>query len=234
MFLYTDPIVKYLDGQGAGINIYTITIRLLLAFIIGATIGSERSYNHHNAGLRTYILVSLGSTIAMMVNQFISGSSDVARIGAGVITGVGFLGAGSIIVTSRNQIKGLTTAATLWVTAALGLAIGIGFYTAALISLLLVIITLICLPFIERHIDRNSKRLELMVEIKANENLKDLLNYLREINVTIYQVIADQNYNSANMAVYTIHILAPVKNKLFLNEVEKIRAFEYVNHIEVI
>lgn len=234
MFLYVDPIVKLFDGRGADLNIYTIIIRLLLAFFIGATIGSERSYNHHNAGLRTYILVSLGSTIAMMVNQFIKDGSDISRIGAGVITGVGFLGAGSIIVTSRNQIRGLTTAATLWVTAALGLAIGIGFYTVALICLVLIVITLICLPFIENEIDGNSKKMEIIVELKGNEYLKNIIDYLRENNVSILQVVFDQNYSQAQMAVYTIHIVAPIKCKHYKNEISKMKEFDYINHIEVL
>lgn len=234
MLLYIDPIVKALAGQGAGINIYTIIVRLLLAFFVGAIIGSERSYNHHNAGLRTYILVSLGSTIAMMVNQFIKDGSDISRIGAGVITGIGFLGAGSIIVTSRNQIRGLTTAATLWVTAALGLAIGIGFYTVALICVVLIVITLVCLPFIEKGIDNNSKKMELTIELKTNTDLKKLIDYLRGNGACILQVVCDQNYLKAEMAVYTIHIIASKKYKHFKEDINEMKKFDYINHIEVI
>ena len=234
MFLYIDPIVKLLDGQGDGINVYTILIRLFVAFLIGFIIGGERSYKHQNAGLRTYILVSLGSTIAMLVNQFVKEGSDVSRIGAGVITGIGFLGAGSIIVTSRNQIRGLTTAATLWVTASLGLATGIGFYTVSLVGLVLVIITLTLLPVIENTIINNSRRIDLYIELRSDEDLKEFVDCLRQNQVEVLQLVKDEAYTAAKMAVYTVHILAPVKYKKYKAEINRMLSFDYINHLEVV
>lgn len=114
---------------------------------MGGVIGLERDLKNHAAGFRTYILVCLGSSIVMMTNQFIFNNyelGDPARMGAQVISGIGFLGAGTIMVTNHNHVKGLTTAAGLWSAACIGLAIGIGFYEGALAGggALLLIMTL--------------------------------------------------------------------------------------------
>ena len=120
------------------VNIYSITLRLGLAVLFGGIIGLERGANKHQAGIRTHILVCVGAALAMLTNQYIFESittvTDPTRMGAQVISGIGFLGAGMILVTSRNKVKGLTTAAGLWASACAGLALGIGFYAGALIA----------------------------------------------------------------------------------------------------
>ena len=119
------------------INLLSVSLRLILALLFGGIIGLERGSNRHPAGFRTHILVCVGAALAMMTNQFILqqfDTGDPARLGAQVITGVGFLGVGTILVTGRHKIKGLTTAAGLWASACLGLAIGIGFYSETLAS----------------------------------------------------------------------------------------------------
>ena len=112
-----------------------VALRVFSAVIIGGLLGLERGMKNRPAGLRTYMLVCVGSCMIMLTNQYIFQvyeTGDPVRMGAQVVSGIGFLGAGTIVVTRRNQIKGLTTAAGLWATAGLGLAIGIGFYEAAL------------------------------------------------------------------------------------------------------
>ena len=113
----------------------SMLIRLLMAVVIGGILGLERGRKNRPAGLRTYMLVCLASAIVMMTNQYVTqcmGTGDPVRMGAQVISGIGFLGAGSIVVTQRNQIRGITTAAGLWASAAVGLAVGIGFYEVAI------------------------------------------------------------------------------------------------------
>ena len=117
----------------------TIIFRLLLAAVIGGMFGIEREFKHKAAGLQTNILVALGSTLTMIVSvQF---DIDPARIAAGVVTGIGFLGAG-LIIHGRAEIQGITTAATIWLVSAIGLAIGIGYYSAAIISAVIAIVVL--------------------------------------------------------------------------------------------
>ncbi len=132
-----------------------IFIRLLSALVLGGLIGLERQIHRRTAGLRTHILVSLGSCLIMLTSLYVfdiyksQTLLDPARIAAGVITGIGFLGAGAII-RDRGGIKGLTTAASLWVVAGIGLAIGCGFYKAALFTTALAVITLFFLRYVER------------------------------------------------------------------------------------
>ena len=111
-----------------------IVVRILSAAILGGILGVERGRKNRAAGLRTYMLVCVGSCLIMLTNQYIYQvfqSGDPVRMGAQVVSGIGFLGAGTIIVTRRSQIRGLTTAAGLRADAAVGLALGVGFYEAA-------------------------------------------------------------------------------------------------------
>ena len=129
-----------------GWSIGSMIIRLVSAFLMGTIIGVERGIKRRGAGVKTHVLVCLSSALVMMTGEYIymnfDRSTDIARIGAQVISGVGFLGVGTIIVTGKNQVRGLTTAAGLWACACLGLAVGIGFIEGAFITLVLVMITL--------------------------------------------------------------------------------------------
>ena len=136
---------------------FEILVRLILSVILSGMIGFERERRGKQAGLRTHILVCLGSTLIMLTSLYVfdiykdSTSIDPARIAAGVITGIGFLGAGAII-RSRGDVKGLTTAACLWIVAAIGLGVGCGFYFASIITSIFTLVTLLFLSRIEERI----------------------------------------------------------------------------------
>jgi len=131
-----------------------IIFRLVLSALLSGLIGLERQMHKCTAGLRTHILVSLGSCLIMLTSLYVfdiykdKAPLDPARIAAGVITGIGFLGAGAII-RERAEVKGLTTAASLWVVAAIGLAVGCGFFKAAIYSAILALVILFILRYIE-------------------------------------------------------------------------------------
>ncbi len=137
-------------------NILNTAFRLVLAFILGSIIGYEREKKRRKAGLRTHVLVCLGSALIMLVSLYIyelygkAAAVDPSRIAAGVVTGIGFLGAGTIIRSSEG-VKGLTTAASIWLAAAIGLAIGCGFISAALIATFLVYLILSFLKRLEKE-----------------------------------------------------------------------------------
>lgn len=122
----------------------TILIRTMLAVICAGAVGYDRNIHGASAGLRTHILVCVGAMLAMSTGQFSSMyySADATRIGAQVVSGIGFLGAGTIMVTKHNHIQGLTTAAGLWAAACIGLALGIGFYEGAIVGAVIVYITI--------------------------------------------------------------------------------------------
>ena len=137
MLSFFDPV--------RGMDYLSVLLRLLTATLCGAAIGIERSMKNRPAGFRTHILVCLGGAVAAVTAHFIylvlQLPTDVTRLGGQVITGLGFIGAGTIIVTKKMSIKGLTTAAGLWTTGIVGLAAGSGFYEGALLGTALVLLT---------------------------------------------------------------------------------------------
>ena len=136
---------------------FQVVFRLVLSCVLSGLIGLERQLRHRAAGLRTHILVCLGSTLIMLTSIYIfdiykdKASFDPARLAAGIITGIGFLGAGTII-RYGEEVKGLTTAASLWVVAAIGMGIGCGFYTASIATTVIVLLVLLLLRRIEGSI----------------------------------------------------------------------------------
>ncbi len=234
---YIDPITKLLGIEETlgGITIWSIIARFLLTLICAGFIGIERARRRHAAGLRTYILVSLGSMIVTFTNQYIYEAfegSDVSRLAAQVISGIGFLGAGTILITSKSQIKGLTTAAGLWVAACIGIAIGIGFYTLAIVGTIVVMFAFLILPQLEIKLTKGSFVIEIHVELFAEEDLKKLVDFIRSNGGKINHV----NYNSAfaktGLSVYTIHLMSWTKHSDDL--IKNIRELDYVNFAEVI
>jgi len=176
-------------------------VRLILAMIVGGTIGLEREKKRRPAGFRTYMLVALGAALTMILSQYLNYlmdtdwaevsklvgiRTDVSRFGAQVINGVGFLGAGTIIVTGRQEVKGLTTAAGLWVAACMGLAAGAGFYEAVILCFLLVMLCMNVLPVIEDAFLAGSKNLNIYVELDDIAGLGAIAAKLKESEIKIY------------------------------------------------
>ncbi len=178
------------------LNMISIIFRVFLAIVIGGILGFERERKNRPAGFRTYILVCLGSAMVMMTNQYVCdvyGVGDPVRMGAQVISGIGFLGAGTIIVTGKNKIKGITTAACLWTAACSGLAIGIGFYELALISGVVIIFIMSGLHSLDRWTRMHSKYLELYIEYNDEDSaFSEFLVYARENHFDVSNVQASQ------------------------------------------
>lgn len=235
-----DPIIELfgesLTWLGDVTNIATILIRVLLAILCAGVIGVERSRKRQAAGLRTYILVCLGAAIVMMLSEFLVGNNpdaDAGRLGAQVISGIGFLGAGTIIVTSKNRIKGLTTAAGLWAAACMGLTIGAGFYTLGIVGSVIILIVLTTLPKLELIFRRKTQYFELHVELDDRSNLKDLVNFLRSIDVKIASIEKNAAYHQSGLSVYTM-TLNSQKKRDHDTFIETIKNLTYVNYCEEI
>jgi putative Mg2+ transporter-C (MgtC) family protein len=175
--------------SAAPLTFGTVILRIVLAVILGGMIGLERGMRNHPAGFRTHILVCIGACLAMLTNTFvfdaIGSATDPTRIGAQVISGIGFLGVGTIFMSGRNTVKGLTTAAGLWASGAIGLAVGIGFYAGGVIAAVLVLIVLGVFPVVERRIDRASRRLLLHIEVSSLETETDFARYVAGTGNTV-------------------------------------------------
>jgi len=175
-------LVQFLSDLLSGFNIWAVTFRLLLAAVLGGFIGLERGRHGRAAGLRTHILVCIGAAMTALVGLYTSSvlnfGSDPLRVGAQVISGIGFLGAGTIMTRNQSQITGLTTAAALWATAGLGLAIGVGSYSAVFIAFAVVWITISILPRLERSIKQSDKEPTYYIELNDISKVNDLLALL--------------------------------------------------------
>lgn len=171
------------------ISIESIFLRMFLAVLCGSIIGIEREFKRRPAGFRTHILICMGAATTTMTSEYLfvtmNYTTDIARLGAQVIAGIGFIGAGTIIVTKHQRVKGLTTAAGLWAVAIVGLAIGMGFYEGALISTVLIFCAERIFAKLEYWIIRRSPEVNIMLEYTDKQCLDDLLLWFRSKNVKI-------------------------------------------------
>lgn len=170
------------------ISTFETILRLILSALVGGLIGMEREFNNRPAGLRTHILVCIGSTLIMLVSIYgFNDLADPSRLAAGVVSGIGFLGAGTILRTGSN-IEGLTTAASLWICAGIGLAIGAGFYLESIFTAALVLFSLTSLGKLDRFILRRSSRNFLIVG-EDKEDLVEKITNLFDRNRIIIKTI---------------------------------------------
>lgn len=190
------------------INIVSIILRLSLAMIFGGIIGFDRGKKRRPAGFRTHILVCIGSALAMITNQYIvevmGMGGDPTRLGAQVISGIGFLGAGTILVTGRQQVKGLTTAAGLWASACMGLAIGVGFYEGAIIGCLFIFGGMTILHRIDTYMLSKSKIVELYIEMESIQNIDEVVAHLRahQIETTYIEITKSEQKPIREVGVF--------------------------------
>ena len=169
----------------------SVFLRITVSLILGGVIGLERGLKNRPAGLRTYMLVCVGACLIMLTNQYIYQVfqvGDPVRMGAQVVSGIGFLGAGTIVVTKHSQIKGLTTAAGLWTSAAVGLAVGIGFYEAAFFGGAMIVAILTILHRWDDVMHRSSKAVEIYVELENSLSLGDFMQQIRMLGLEISEI----------------------------------------------
>ena len=170
------------------LNYLSIIVRILLAVVFGCLIGVERESKNRPAGFRTYTLVSVGACLVMMTNQYMFSlyqSGDPARLGAQVISGVGFLGAGTILVTRSNQVRGLTTAAALWASACVGLALGIGFYVGALIVGGVLLLVMVLLRPLNHVLQRKNGIMRLYAHFDNSDTIDVFLRECKTEKVSV-------------------------------------------------
>ncbi len=217
------------------ITLLSIIIRLLVAVLCGGAIGLERGLKNRPAGMRTYMLVSVGSCLIMLTNQYlfqVTQAGDPMRLGAQVVSGIGFLGAGTIIVTRYNQIKGLTTAAGLWSAAGVGLALGVGFYEAALVAGFFVFFVLTLLQRWDDRMHSKTKVAEIYVELSKGATLGDFIRSIRAMELEINDVQLEQKENSEERALGVIATIKAKKRCDHGELLDKIRKIQGVTYLE--
>ena len=188
-------------------NVASIALRIVLAMLVGGLIGIERGKQGRAAGMRTHILVCLGAALTVMIGFYARDvlgitNSDPLRISAQVISGIGFLGVGTILVKGRFQITGLTTAACVWATATIGLAIGIGFYEGAILVFLASFLTVTVLHKLEYKLGKQQRRFGVYVEINSDKSIRSAITFLENsYGASGIQITAPRSGSSGNVGI---------------------------------
>ena len=186
-------------------NAVSVAVRLILATVMGGIIGMERGATKHAAGLRTFMLVCLGAALAQIIDMhcvIVYGTGDPMRLAQGVINGIGFLGVGTILLKGRFQITGLTTAAGLWCAAAIGIALGAGFYEGAIITFICSVLTVTTFWRVEYLLNKKYRRFGIYVEISSDKYIRQTIDFLNEkYRVTDIQVTAPRSGTSGNVGI---------------------------------
>ncbi len=185
-------------------DIWDIVLRIGISAVIGAVVGLQREYKRNSAGFRTHMLVAIGASIAMLTNEMLLrkfgdvSNMDVSRMASYVISGIGFLGAGSII-KGKKGIKGLTTAAGLWVTACLGITAGAGFYWPALIGSGFVFIIIAVFKLVEKKLFKEKRDVRLVI-MCSQSKLEEILKTLGETGAKVKEVNVDKSADGTKQA----------------------------------
>ena len=217
------------------VTLLAVFVRIFASVIVGGLIGLERGMKHRPAGRRTYMVVCLGACLVMLTNHYIfqtMGTGDPVRMGAQVVSGIGFLGAGTIVVTRRNQIKGLTTAAGLWASAGVGLALGVGFYEAALAGGLAVFSVMTLLQRMDNKMHSKTRSLDVYVELSRDCPLGDFLRCVRELDIEVRDTQRELD-TDVNVRAYitTLQTKKRTKHRQIVDSLREIPGVIYLDEL---
>lgn len=224
--------LEYLDD----FNTVSIIVRLVLAALFGGIIGIEREQKRHSAGFRTFTLVCIGSALGTIANIYlceVTGSADTSRIAAGVVSGIGFIGVGTILVTPKNRVKGLTTAAGLWTTGCLGIALGAGMIFTSVVSFVIILFTMSVLSKLSGYIKMHNHMITLYVEVEKEEDLDRFITFAKEHHYTILSmeknkekitkshlsVVLEMDLRAKLEHTQVVHTLGKIEGVFYIEEV---------------
>lgn len=237
-FTAVDPIAHLLGDWATQINLWSILLRVVLSLVLAAVLGCERSSKRHAAGLRTFMLVSLASTVAMLLDLSLqqSGMFRFCWLSAASVIAIAVVSVNSVLFSSRNQIKGLTTSVGLWACGVLGLAIGAGFYTVTVVTFLALLCTLSLIPRFEAYLKNRSNHFEVHLELKNISYLQNFVTTIRELGMVIDDIEMNSAYINSGLSVYSVSISISSeelrKYKTHKEIIEALRTLEYIYHIE--
>ncbi len=232
-----DPIAMKLGAWSVEIGAAAVIFRILLSVALAAVIGCERSSKRHSAGLRTFILVSLAYTVAMLLDIYLSSQGDeLYIISAATVIAAAIISVNSMLFSSRNQIKGLTTSMGLWATGIIGLTAGAGLYTVTLVSFAALLCCLSLFPAFETYLKNRSNHFEVHLELKSSEYLQDFVTTIRRLGLFIDDIESNPAYVNSGLSVYSIAISIDSaelkKYKTHKEIIEALKTLDYIYHIE--
>jgi putative Mg2+ transporter-C (MgtC) family protein len=231
------------------LSIWQVILRLLVSVVCGGVIGIDRGRKHRPAGFRTHMLVCIGASLTILLGTYLAAmiiniwnvggeygalSTDISRFGAQVINGIGFLGAGTIIVTGKQQVKGMTTAAGLWASACLGLAIGEGFYWGALIGCSLIMLTVTAFSKIESFITSRSRNITIYIEFDTADNITEIVETIKAKGVRIFDVElikANQGGTKYPSAILVMRLPKKLTHTATITEIAKVDSVRMIEEL---
>lgn len=220
---------QFLDFlRGPELDTLSIVVRLFLAVLCGGVIGIERERKRRPAGFRTHILICLGAALVTLTSQYLLLElklfTDPARLGAQVIAGIGFIGAGTIIVTKRRQVKGLTTAAGLWAAAIVGLCCGSGFFEGAVFATIVILLAEVVFAKIEYFIISNAKSINLYVEYNESSRLANIVDTIKKNGAYILdlEITKSPNEDRNLCAIFSMKMPRKISHQALMTIVAKI------------
>ena len=243
-----DSLISVFDGI-RDINLASLFIKIFLSVIFGGLIGLERGQKHRAAGSRTYMIVCLGAAMTVMLAQYdafqlaermhewvdaVGAKVDVTRFASKAVNGIGFLGAGTIIVTGRQEVKGLTTAAGLWASACMGIAIGAGFYECAILGFALILVTTILFNKLGSWIVTRARNMDLYVEFAEMENLGEIISTIKEMDIQIFDVDIQREKTSNGVTVGAVLSTRLPKGQTHSHVMSAISKFDFVTLVDEI
>ena len=235
-----DPITKLICGESELGFLWQVIIRVVLSISFASVLGIERANKRHAAGLRTFIIASLASTTSALIDTFLMKNLGLTFpfMSAATVIGLAIISSYTILYSSKNQIKGLTTAVALWGQAIVGFAFGFGIYTLALISSVLLVFSLSALPNLEIHLKNRSNHFEIHLELKNKSNLADFVQVIRKLGLFIDDIEANPAYANTGLSVYTISLSIYSKElkkyKTHAEIIDALKSIDYISHIEEI
>lgn len=213
-----------------------IWIRLIFSLAVGLVIGIDRAMKRRSAGVKTHVLVCMGSALVMLTSEYLvrtfpEAKADITRMGAQVISGVGFLGVGTIMITGRNQVRGLTTAACLWICACVGLAAGAGFVEGAAYALILIVVTLKVLARVDVIVHERANVFSFYLEFNVNKSVAGFIDEMRmkDVRISSFDVTKNKIKGEGPSATMTVEVRDKELKKTLLHDIQ---AMEYVRYAE--
>lgn len=230
-------------------NFASVCFRLFLAMVFGGILGLERAKKGRAAGFRTYMFVCIGAALTVLLSQYeaellatswadiaaeAGAKSDVSRFGAQVINGIGFLGAGTIMTVRQQQVKGLTTAAGLWASACMGLAIGAGFYECVILSFILIFVSVSGFHRFELSLIEQTADINLYIEFKSLNNIAPVIAKIKSMQVRVYSVEIDRGKKGNGMypnAVFSLHLTTRIPHSQLVSSLSEMDGITMIKEI---
>ena len=235
-----DPLACILGEWSQELSFLSVLFRICLAVLLSAVIGWERSSKRHTAGLRTFMLVTVAGTLSMMLDIFINTMIDgkLFLISTASVVSSTIIATNSLFISSRNQIRGITTSVAMWCCCLIGLAVGAGFYTATLFALIALLFCLSVMPSLEVYLKNRSNHFEIHLELTNSHFLQNFVTTIRKLGLKIDAIEMNPAYANSGLSVYSVAITINSdelkKYKTHSEIIDALKTLEYIYHVEEI